>query len=140
MKKIIVVVWLLFLTVRTISPVYAEQQKVTVNYSANHSQIEVKGETLDAYHDEMARFYRESADLRNNIWEKVHLFANLLADPGTGKDEILSLQEEIQQLTNELQRQELSFRWDLNNLYPELAIDKYRGCLGAATGTRGPGR
>jgi|GEM_PF-6382812 len=140
MKKIIFVVWLLCLTVWTISPVHAEQQKITVSYSANQAPIEVEKETLDAYHDEMARFYRESADLRNNIWEKVHLFANLLADPGTGKDEILSLQEEIQELTNELQRQELSFRWDLNNLYPELAIDKYRGCLGAATGTRGPGR
>ena len=64
----------------------------------------------------------------------------MLTNPDTTKAEVLTIQQEIQVLTSELQREELSFRWDLNSQFPELATDKYRGCLGAATGSIGPGR
>lgn len=140
MKRMIAAVWLLALTALAVSPVYAETNEIPVAAYGSQGSIGVNEETLDAYHDEMVAFYRESADLRHNIWEKLHLFATLLTDPATGKEEIMALQREIQVLTNDLQTRELSFRWDLNSRFPELATDKYRGCLGAATGTRGPGR
>jgi hypothetical protein len=140
MKQMIVAVWLLFAAALGIPPIYAETQKIPVTSPDGQSRMEVDQETLNAYHDEMVEFYRDNADLRHTIWEKIHLFADLLTKFATDKEEILALQREIQELNNQLQNKELSFRWDLHNRFPELSGDKYRGCLGAATGTRGPGR
>ncbi len=113
---------------------------IPISYYDDQRQIMVDEKTLNAYHNEMTKFYRDSADLRHDIWRKTHLFARLLSDPDTTKTKALAIQQEIQVLTSELQREELSFRWDLNSQFPELATDKYRGCLGAATGSIGPGR
>lgn len=121
-------------------PVGAEPAKIPISYYDDQRQVMVDEETLNAYHSEIARFYQDSAELRHQIWEKSHLFANMLIDPATSKEEILAVQQEIQTMTNELQREELSFRWDLHNQFPELATDRYRGCLSAATGSIGPGR
>ncbi|MCA1766220.1 MAG: hypothetical protein LC633_08265 [Desulfobulbaceae bacterium] len=140
MKRIIAAVWLLASTAWGFSPIYAEPPGIPVATYGGQGGLEVSEKTLDAYHNEMSLFYSESAYLRHNIREKIHLFANLLTDPDTDKDEIMALQREIQVQTNELQARELSFRWDLHNRFPELATNKYRSCLGAATGTRGAGR
>lgn len=137
MDKFIIATILLALTVL---PAGAGQGKIPIDYYDDQRQIMVEEETLNAYHDEIARFYRETADLRHQIWEKSHLFARLLTDPDSSKDNALALQHEIQLMTNTLQREELSFHWDLNNHFPELATDRYRGCLSGATGTIGPGR
>ncbi|MDF1576909.1 MAG: hypothetical protein P1P81_00510 [Desulfobulbales bacterium] len=142
MRRMLAAAWLLafFITGPMISPCTAETRKIPFSYYDGSRQIEIDKETLDAYHDEMTRFYTNSADLRHAIREKIDLFAKLLTEADTDKEEIMMIQQEIQALTGELQRAELSFRWDLNRRFPELATDKYRSCLGAATGTRGPGR
>ncbi|MFO7606042.1 MAG: hypothetical protein R6W72_07070 [Desulfurivibrionaceae bacterium] len=140
MKRIIAAVWLLASTAWGFSPIYAETPGIQVSTYGGRGSLEISEKTLDAYHIEMSAFYSESAYLRHSIREKIHLFANLLASPDTDKGEIMALQREIQMQSNELQTRELSFRWDLHSRFPELATDKYRGCLGAATGTRGAGR
>ena len=140
MNKFLMATALLVLTGWSVLPVGAEPNMIQISYYDDQRQGMVDEVTLNAYHDEMARFYRDSADLRHQIWEKSHLFAKLLTNPDTSKATVLSLQQEIQFMTNELQREELSFRWDLNSQFPELATDKYRGCLSTATGSIGPGR
>ena len=140
MNKFLIATTLLALTGWGVLPVDAEQAKIPISYYDDQHQVMVDEETLNAYHDEIARFYRASADLRHLIWERSHLFAKLLTNPDTNKVEVLTLQQEIQLMTSELQREELSFRWDLNSQFPELATDKYRGCLASATGSIGPGR
>ena len=140
MKKFLIATSLLALTGWGVLPVGAEPAMIPISYYDDQRQVMVDEKTLNAYHDEMAKFYQDSADLRHDIWEKTHLFAKLLTYPDTTKAEALTIQQEIQVLTSELQREELSFRWDLNSQFPELATDKYRGCLGAATGSIGPGR
>jgi hypothetical protein len=140
MKKFFIATSLLALTGWGVLPVGAEPAMIPISYYDDQRQVMVEEKTLNAYHDEMAKFYQDSADLRHDIWEKTHLFARMLTYPDTTKAEVLTIQQEIQVLTSELQREELSFRWDLNSQFPELATDKYRGCLGAATGSIGPGR
>ena len=140
MKKFLIATSLLALTGWGVLPVGAEPAKIPISYYDDQRQVMVEEKTLNAYHDEIAKFYSDSADLRHDIWEKTHLFARLLTYPDTTKAEVLTIQQEIQVLTNELQREELSFRWDLNSRFPELATDKYRGCLSSATGSIGPGR
>ncbi len=140
MKKFLIATSLLALTGWGVLPVGAEPAMIPISYYDDQRQVMVDEKTLNAYHDEMAKFYQDSADLRHDIWEKSHLFARMLTYPDTTKAEVLTIQQEIQVLTSELQREELSFRWDLNSQFPELATDKYRGCLGAATGSIGPGR
>jgi hypothetical protein len=135
-----IVFWGTVLTILMRSPCFADSRNVPIS-SYNHlNQITVNEETLNAYSDEIKQFYTVSSGLRHLIWEKIHLFAEVLADPDASKEDLLALQAEIQELNNKLQKQELSFRWDLGQHFPEMATDKYRGCLGAATGTRGPGR
>ncbi|MEN8134663.1 MAG: hypothetical protein ABFS18_03890 [Thermodesulfobacteriota bacterium] len=140
MKKFLVATLVLALAGWDVVQIGAKPAMTPLSYDDGQPQVMIDEQTLDAYHDEMARFYSNSADLRHEIWGKVHLFATLLTNPETSKAEILAIQQEIQVMTNELQSKELSFRWDLNSQFPGLATDKYRGCLGAATGTRGPGR
>lgn len=118
----------------------AKSAKIPIsNYDINH-QIMVDEAILDNYHEEIAGFYKTSAAVRQHIWEKSRLFAKLLTDPETSKASIMTMQREIQQMTIKLQREELSFRWDLNNKFPEMATDRYRGCLSSSTGSIGPGR
>ncbi len=140
MKKFIIATSLLALTGWVLLPIGAASTEIPISYYDDQRQVMVDEQTLNDYHDEMAIFYSNSAELRHDIWEKIHLFATMLTNPGTTKAEALTIQLEIQVMTNELQKEELSFRWDLNSRFPELATDKYRGCLGAATGSRGPGR
>lgn len=137
MKKLLVVAVVIALTGWGGLPVGAESVLVPIS-SYNEQQVMVDERVLNDYHDELARFYSKNAELRHEIWEKIHLFASMLTNPDSTKVEALAIQQEIQMMTNALQVEELSFRWDLNSLFPELATDKYRGCLGAATGTRGP--
>jgi hypothetical protein len=140
MKKLLITTSLITLTCLGVLPIGAASTMVPTSHYDDQRQVMVNEQTLNDYHDEMARFYSSSAELRHDIWGKIHLFADLLANPDTTKAEVLTLQQEIQVMNNELQGEELSFRWDLNSRFPELATDKYRGCLGAATGSRGPGR
>ncbi len=140
MKKFLIATSLMTLTYGFFLPISAVAAMVPISNYDDQRQLLVDEQTLNDYHDEMAGFYSNSADLRHDIWQKIHLFADMLTNPDTTKEEVLAIQQEIQVLSNELQRKELSFRWDLNSRYPELATDKYRGCLGAATGSRGPGR
>ena len=140
MKKFLIVTSLMSLTCLLFLPIIATSTMVPISNYDDQRQLMVDEQTLNDYHDEMAQFYRNSAALRHDIWGKIHLFAAMLTNPDSTKQEVLTIQQEIQVLTNELQRQELSFRWDLNSRFPELTTDKYRGCLGAATGSRGPGR
>ena len=139
MKQLFVAIFLISLTGWGVLPVGAESVLVPIS-SYNEQQVMVDERVLNDYHDELARFYRKNAELRHEIWEKTHVFAAMLTNPDATKAEALAIQQEIQMMTNVLQVEELSFRWDLNSLFPELATDKYRGCLGAATGTRGPSR
>lgn len=139
MKKFVVVAVVIALAGWGVLPVGAEAILVPIS-SYNEQQVMVDERVLNDYHDELARFYSKNAELRHEIWEKIHLFASMLTNPDSTKAEALTIQQEIQMMTNVLQVEELSFRWDLDSLFPELATDKYRGCLGAATGTRGPGR
>jgi hypothetical protein len=139
MKIFLIAASLLALTAVGISPGDAEE-KIATGYLGDQNQALVDENILGAYHDEMVKFYQNSLGLRHDIWGKINLFAIQLADTETDKEEVLATQREIQELNNQLQREELSFRWDLNSQFPELATDKYRGCLGAATGSRGPGR
>ena len=140
MKKFLIATSLMALTCWVVLPIGAASTMIPVSPYDDQRPVMVDEQTLNDYHDEMARFYRNSAELRHDIWETIHLFASLLSTPDTTKQEALAIQQEIMAMTNELQREELSFRWDLNSRFPELATDKYRGCLGAATGSRGPGR
>jgi hypothetical protein len=141
MKKFFVAFSLLALTCWGILPVDAASTLVPISdYEDDQHQVMVDVQAFNDYHDEMARFYSNTTDLRHDIWDKIHLFTTMLTNPETTKAEALSIQQEIQIMNNELQSKELSFRWDLNSQFPELATDKYRGCLGSATGSRGPGR
>ncbi len=140
MKKFLIATSFMTLNCLIYLPISAASTNVPISSYYEQEQLMVDEQTLNAYHDEMARFYTNSADLRHDIWERIHLFADMLTNPDTTKEEVLAIQHEIQLLANDLQRKELSFRWDLNSRFPELATDKYRGCLGAATGSRGPGR
>lgn len=139
MKRLLVAIVLIALTGWGVLLGGAESGLVPIS-SYNDQQVMVDEQVLSDYHDELARFYSKNAELRHEIWEKIHQFASVLTNPDATKAEALAIQQEIQMMTNVLQVEELSFRWDLNSLFPELATDKYRGCLGAATGTRGPSR
>jgi hypothetical protein len=140
MKKFLVAATFLALTSGGILTAGAAAEKAPISYFGGQDQALVDENRLNAYHDELVKYYQNSTGLRHDIWEKIHLFASQLADPETAKEEVVATQQDIQELNNELEREELSFRWDLNSRFPDLATDKYRGCLGAATGTRGPGR
>lgn len=140
MNKVPIATALLVLTVFCGLPINAESGEIPLSHYDGQQQVMVDEETLNAYHNEIAIFYKDSDELRHQIWEKSHLFARLLTNPDTSKTTIMDLQQEIQLLTVELQKEELSFHWDLNAQFPQLATDRYRNCLSAATGTIGPGR
>lgn len=140
MKRLLIAIVLIHLTGWGVLPVGAESGLVPISSYNEQQQMMVDEQVLNDYHDELAKFYSKHAELRHEIWQKIHLFASMLTNPDTTKAEALAIQQEIQMLTNALQVEELSFRWDLSSMFPELATDKYRGCLGAATGTRGPSR
>lgn len=89
------------------------------------------------YDEEMAKHYSASAEQRQAIVVKQHEIATLLVDPKTSKDALIEKQKELQELMNTLQRDELSFRWDLRQKYPEMASDIYGGCLAPAAGYGG---
>ena len=105
MKKFLIATSLLALTGWGVLPVGAEPAMIPISYYDDQRQVMVDEKTLNAYHDEMAKFYQDSADLRHDIWEKTHLFARMLTYPDTTKVEVLAIQQEIQVLTSELQRE-----------------------------------
>jgi len=89
--------------------------------------------------------YKDTADLRQKIWTKQHEIATLLSNPKTSKESLLAQQAELQKLINDLQRQQLAFRWDFYQKHPQLAPDAYGGafglgmCIEGGPDTMGPG-
>lgn len=94
---------------------------------------------LKAYREEIAKHYKDTAEQRREIAVKQHEMATLLIKTTTTKKELLEKQKELQALMNGMQREELSFRWDIREKYPEMTQDMYGGCLGPAAGFGGVG-
>jgi hypothetical protein len=92
---------------------------------------------LKAYDEEMEKHYKSTASQRQEILVKQHEMATLLINTKTTKDELMEKQKELQGLMNTLQREELSFRWDIHKKYPEMSPDVYGGCLEPAAGSGG---
>lgn len=145
MKKLLIVTALLVITSWISLPALAEQYEgyrmgpgmMGQRYSASQ-RSSVDEATQKAYDEEMAKHYANTADQRQDILVKQHEMATLLVKTKTTKEELLDKQKELQDLMNSLQREELSFRWDLHKKYPQMAPDVYGGCLGPAAGYGGP--
>lgn len=146
MKKLLTTVGILTLMNLMVLPVLAQQYQgygmgpgmMGQGYnSAQRSSVDE--ETQKAYDGEMEKHYKATADQRQEIVVKQHEIATLLVNSKTTKDELINKQKEMQELMNVMQRDELSFRWDLHQKYPEMAPDLYRGCLAPAAGYGGPG-
>ena len=93
------------------------------------------GQTVDPqkaqeYYQVWQKHGTDTADLREKIWVKRHEMATLLADRNTKKEDLLAKQAELQKLVNQLQNQELAFRWELYQKDPSLAPDAYGGAYG----------
>ena len=91
----------------------------------------IEPQKAQEYYKAWEQHNADTADLRDKIWVKRHEMATLLADRNTKKEDLLKKQGELQQLINQLQSQELAFRWDMYQKDPSLAPDAYGGAFGA---------
>jgi len=148
MKKLLIIAFLLILTSISVLPVLAEQDvggtrmmgsgMMTPGYS-DSERTPVDEEKIKGYNEEFAKHNKDIADQQRAILVKKHEMAILLIKTTTTKEELLEKQKELQVLMNALQREMLSFRWEMNKKYPEMTSDMYRGCLGSVASFGGHG-
>ena len=121
MKKSLMVVFLLVMASLVALPAAAQQHQgyrmgpemMDQRYNVQQ-RTSVDEDKLKAYNEEMEKHYKNTASQRQEILVMQHEIATLLINTKTTKDVVLDKQKELQVLMNNLQRQELSFRWDIH--------------------------
>lgn len=148
MKKILITASLLLLTSIVVLPAMAGPyerpsrmmgSEMMMDSYRGSQQTPVDEEKMKAYNEEFAKHHIDIADQQREIIVKRHEMAILLLKTTTTKEELLEKQKELQGLMNALQSEMLSFRWEMNKKYPDMAPDIYRGCLGSGAGFGGAG-
>lgn len=86
-------------------------------------------ETEEALRAEQAKHAEETAALRRSILVKQHEMAAIFLNPASRLEDLLKKHKELQEIQNELEEQNLTFRWNLSRKYPETATGMMGGCM-----------